>query len=215
MLGLMRFSRKTLKSKESEDAMIAKRLALGLFGTAGTLLVLSGCGGGDKKVYFGNLTDGANVESPFKVEMKAENLIVEPATMGVNQGHGHFHIIVDAPLASPSEPMPKDAIHHHYGDGQTETTLDLPVGQHTLILQFAKGDHVPYDPPIYQQVTVNVTKQNVVADTTAHAKPADSTAAKADTTAKAAASAPAGADTAKAKPKAPKAATKAAKKKTK
>jgi hypothetical protein len=190
--------------------MQIKGVALGIVGLAGSLLFLAGCGGGDKKVYFANLTDGANVESPFKVEMKAENLIVEPATMGVNEGHGHFHIIVDASLASPSEPMSKDAQHLHFGDGQSETTLDLPVGQHTLILQFAKGDHVPYDPPIYQQITVNVTKRNV-ADTTAQAKPADSTAAKKDTAASAAA------DTSKAtkadsKPAKP---AKAAKKKTK
>ncbi|MDB5103374.1 MAG: hypothetical protein JWP91_1063 [Fibrobacteres bacterium] len=147
---------------------------------AGTGLFLFACGGGGgKKVYFGNLEDGSNVESPFKVDMKVENLIVEPATMGVNEGHGHFHIIVDASLASPSEPMSKDAKHIHYGDGQTSTTLDLPVGQHTLILQFAKGDHVPYDPPIYQQIQVNVTKQNAV-DTTAQAAPvADSAAAMA------------------------------------
>jgi hypothetical protein len=153
----------------------------GLLVAGGGLLLLACGGGGGKKVYFGNLEDGSNVESPFKVEMKAENLIVEPATMGVNEGHGHFHIVVDASLASPAEPMPKDAKHIHYGDGQTSTTLDLPVGQHTLILQFAKGDHVPYDPPVYQQIQVNVTKQNVV-DTTAQAKPADSTAAHMDTT---------------------------------
>lgn len=165
--------------------MRIKGIALGIVGMAGSLLFLAGCGGGDKKVYFANLTDGANVESPFKVEMKAENLIVEPATMGVNEGHGHFHIIVDGSLASPSEPMAKDEKHIHYGDGQTEATLDLPVGQHTLILQFAKGNHVPYDPPIYQQITVNVTKRNVP-DTTAQAKPADSTAAKKDTAASAA-----------------------------
>jgi hypothetical protein len=143
---------------------------------AGTGLVLFACGGGGgKKVYFGNLEDGSNVESPVKVEMKAENLIVEPATMGVNEGHGHFHIVLDASLSSPAEPMPKDEKHIHYGDGQTSTTLDLPVGQHTLILQFAKGDHVPYDPPVYQQIQINVTKQNVV--DTAQAKPADTTAA--------------------------------------
>ena len=152
------------------------------FGTLGLGLFLVACGGGDKKVYFGNLADGASLESPFKVQMKAENLIVEPASMGVNEGHGHFHIVVDASLASPAEPMSKDAQHIHYGDGQTETTLDLPVGQHTLILQFAKGDHVPYDPPVYQQVSVNVTKQNVP-DTTAQAKPADTTAIKPDSAA--------------------------------
>jgi hypothetical protein len=145
---------------------------------AGMGLVLFACGGGGgKKVYFGNLEDGSNVESPFKVEMKAENLIVEPATMGVTEGHGHFHIVLDAPLSSPAEPMPKDAQHIHYGDGQTSTTLDLPVGQHTLILQFAKGDHVPYDPPVYQQIQINVTKQNAV--DSVKAAPADTAAAKA------------------------------------
>jgi hypothetical protein len=151
---------------------------------AGSIFSLMACGGGgSKRVYFGNLEDGSNVESPFKVEMKAENLIVEPATMGVNDGHGHFHIIVDASLASPAEPMAKDEKHIHYGNGQMETTLDLPVGQHTLILQFAKGDHVPYDPPIYQQIQVNVTKQNAVDST--QTKAPDSTAAKMDTAVKA------------------------------
>lgn len=147
-----------------------------LFLLAGSTVLLTACGGGSsKRVYFGNLEDGSNVESPFKVDMKAENLIVEPATMGVNEGHGHFHIIIDAPLSGPSDPMPKDEKHIHYGNGETEAVLDLPVGQHTLILQFATGDHVPYDPPVYQQVQVNVTKQNS-ADTTAIAKPADSAA---------------------------------------
>jgi hypothetical protein len=161
--------------------------ALGM--ASGISLFLMACGGGGgKKVYFGNLEDGSNVESPFKVDMKAENLIVEPATLGVTEGHGHFHIIVDGSLASPAEPMSKDAKHIHYGDGQTSATLDLPVGQHVLILQFAKGDHVPYDPPVYQQIQVNVTKQNAV-DTAAAAasKPAaDSAGAAKDSTAKAA-----------------------------
>ena len=161
--------------------MMNGKLQIREFLLAGTGLLLFACGGGGgKKVYFGNLEDGSNVESPFKVEMKAENLIVEPATLGVTEGHGHFHIVVNAPLASPAEPMPKDAKHIHYGDGQTSTTLDLPVGQHTLILQFAKGDHVPYDPPVYQQIQITVTKQNAV--DTVQAKPADTTAAAAGAT---------------------------------
>jgi hypothetical protein len=113
-----------------------------------------------KRVYFGNLEDGTNVESPFRVEMKAENLIVEPATLGVNEGHGHFHILVNKPLAPTGQPIPKDAQHIHYGQGEIETTLDLPVGQHTLVLQFATGDHLPYDPQVFQQIQINVTKQN-------------------------------------------------------
>lgn len=136
----------------------------------GLAILFIGCGdGSNKRVYFGNLEDGSNVESPFRVVMKTENLIVEPASLGVNEGHGHFHIIVDAPLAGSSQPIPKDETHIHYGQGETEAVLDLPVGQHTLILQFAKGDHVPYDPQVFQQVQINVTRQNppLAPDTTA------------------------------------------------
>jgi hypothetical protein len=200
----------TTWTTKARIAMHAKHLTLGTLGLGlSSLLILAACGD-SKKVYFGNLTEGASVESPFKVQMKAEGLIVEPASMGVNEGHGHFHIIVDASLASPSEPMSKDEKHIHFGDGQTETTLDLPVGPHTLILQFAKGDHVPYDPPIYQQISVNVTKQNTPApEATPQPKPADSTAAKVDSAA-AAAPSPA-AEPAKAKPAAPAAKKKKAK----
>lgn len=158
--------------------MLSKHLSFGILGWVGSVLILAGCGGkGGKRVYFGNLEDGASVESPLKVQMKAENLIVEPASLGVNEGHGHFHILVDASLAPSSEPIPKDAQHIHYGNGQSEAVLDLPEGKHTLILQFAKGDHVPYDPPLYQQVQVTVTKRNTP-DTTSQGKPADSAAAK-------------------------------------
>lgn len=143
---------------------------------AGVALILVGCGDrSNKRVYFGNLEDGSNVESPFRVEMKAENLIVEPAALGVNEGHGHFHILIDAPMAPTKAPIPADEKHLHFGQGQTETLLDLPVGQHTLVLQFATGDHVPYDPQVFQQIQVNVTKQNPkpAVDTTAIADSAD------------------------------------------
>lgn len=158
---------------------------------AGMALVIWACGdGANKRVYFGNLEDGSNVESPFRVEMKAENLIVEPASLGVNEGHGHFHILVDAPLSGAGQPIPKDEKHIHFGQGETETVLDLPVGQHTLVLQFATGDHVPYDPQVFQQIQINVTKQNP--------KPAVDTAAAAPDSALA--PAPDTADTAAPKP---------------
>ena len=114
----------------------------------------------ERKVHFEKPEDGASLESPFPVSMKAENLIVEPAAKGVTDGHGHFHIIIDAPAPEAPMPVGKDAQHIHYGTGDSETTLDLPPGEHTLILQFAKGDHVPYSPQISEEIHVRVTKQN-------------------------------------------------------
>ena len=125
---------------------------------AAALLFLTACNRTPpRSVAFGNLQDGAEVESPFTVQMKAENLVVEPATAGVTDGHGHFHIIVNSPLPPPTAPIPVDSLHIPYGLGQTEAVLDLPEGEHTLMLQFAKGDHVPYNPQIAAQVRIRIT----------------------------------------------------------
>jgi hypothetical protein len=120
-------------------------------------------------VRFGNLVDGQEVVSPFVVSMTAQNLVVEPAAAGIREGHGHFHILVDVPAVKAPAPIPFDPQHLHFGKGQTETTLDLPTGEHTLTLQFAKGDHVPYDPAIAQTIRVKVTRSTPPAADTADA----------------------------------------------
>lgn len=114
----------------------------------------------ERKVYFANLKNGDKIEMPFKVEMKAEGLVVEPATAGVTDGHGHFHIIINQPMPDTGRPIPKDSLHIHYGNGQTEAELDLDPGDHYLILQFAKGDHIPYHPQIAQHIRITVTKRH-------------------------------------------------------
>ncbi len=126
-----------------------------------TCTFLSGCNKGQtRSVSFVQPLNGTEVESPFKVEMKAENLIVEPASEGVTDGHGHFHIIIDSPIPGSTSPIPKDSMHIHYGQGQKEALLDLPAGEHTLILQFAKGDHIPYEPQISQEIKITVKAQS-------------------------------------------------------
>ncbi len=144
--------------------VLSSRLSLKLATLAlGATVFFVACGKNKGTVHFGNLEDGAQVESPFKVEMKAENLVVEAAANGVVEGHGHFHILVDVPVPMSLDPIPNNAQHIHYGQGQTETMLDLPVGEHTLTLQFAKGDHRPYDPQITQTIKVMVTRRNAPA----------------------------------------------------
>ncbi|MEL6279168.1 MAG: DUF4399 domain-containing protein, partial [Pseudomonadota bacterium] len=48
--------------------------------------------------------------------------------------------------------IPADENHIHYGGGQTETTLDLPPGQHTLQLVLGDQNHIPHDPPVTSSV---------------------------------------------------------------
>lgn len=110
------------------------------------LVAVRGSGGGEvesveAKVFFSQPLDSASVASPVQVVMEAEGLVIEPAG-AVREGAGHFHVMVDAPCAEVGDTIPNDDAHRHFGKGQTETTLDLTPGEHTLCLQAGDGAHV-------------------------------------------------------------------------
>jgi hypothetical protein len=70
--------------------------------------------------------------------------VASPAT-------GHHHLLVDAPLPPLDAPLPKDEHHVHFGGGQTEASVTLTPGKHTLQLVLADKDHVPHDPPLVSE----------------------------------------------------------------
>jgi hypothetical protein len=99
-----------------------------------------------------------NVSSPLQVCMATNGYTVEPAKNGVNAGKGHHHLLIDVPIPSDlSKPIGKDGNHVHMGDGSKCKTLSLSKGQHTITALFAQGNHVPYNPPVSDAVTVTVT----------------------------------------------------------
>jgi hypothetical protein len=54
-------------------------------------------------------------------------------------------------------PIAADAKHVHFGGGQTETTVTLPPGSHTLQLVLGDWSHIPHNPPVMSPViTVTV-----------------------------------------------------------
>jgi hypothetical protein len=101
-------------------------------------------------------SNGANVSSPVSVCMTTWGVEVEPAKKGVNEGKGHHHILVDVDLPDLGKPVPKDANHIHMGDGSTCKTIQLSTGKHTIRTLFAKGNHMPYNPPLTDMVVINV-----------------------------------------------------------
>ena len=107
-------------------------------------------------VYIVSPENGAYVPNTFIVRFGLEKMGVAPA--GVDKPNtGHHHLIIDAALPALDKPIPNDENHMHFGAGQTETTLTLPTGKHTLQLLLGDGEHVPHDPPVYsKQVTVFV-----------------------------------------------------------
>jgi hypothetical protein len=110
------------------------------------------------KVFFKNLKDGQTVTSPFKVEMGAEGIRVDSAGKLVD-GSGHHHLLIDAgDSLTAGTVVPKDSTHLHFGNAQTETTLTLAPGKHTLALQFADGLHRSYGSKLSAAITVDVKK---------------------------------------------------------
>lgn len=109
-------------------------------------------------VYFINVKDGDTVKSPFKIQFGLSGMGVAPA--GVEKPNtGHHHVLVDATLTpeQAKEPIPADEHHLHFGGGQTETTVTLAPGRHTLQLVLGDWSHVPFNPPIVSPViTVDV-----------------------------------------------------------
>ena len=96
--------------------------------------------------------DGATVSNPVHVVFGLKGIGVAPA--GTDRPDaGHHHLLIDAGLpADLGVPIPSDDTHKHFGGGQTETTLTLAPGKHTLQLLLGDHLHVPFDPPIASSV---------------------------------------------------------------
>ncbi|MES3035854.1 MAG: DUF4399 domain-containing protein [Gemmatimonadota bacterium] len=76
-------------------------------------------------------TNGATVTSPVTVRFRLANYGVAPAGMNVDRT-GHFHLLIDSEAGAPGTIIPADSMHVHYGKGQIEVTVPVPLGRHTL-----------------------------------------------------------------------------------
>ncbi|WP_371228473.1 DUF4399 domain-containing protein [Roseovarius sp. 2305UL8-3] len=116
------------------------------------------------EVYFVNIEDGSTVSSPVTVVFGLRGMGVAPAGTE-KENTGHHHILINRAAfgegAEDADMMENGLIadenHVHFGGGQTEVTLDLEPGTHTLQLVLGDLNHVPHDPPIVTEViTVTV-----------------------------------------------------------
>ena len=108
------------------------------------------------KVYFIEPKDGAEVSSPVRVVFGLSSMGVAPA--GINQaGTGHHHLLIDSPAIDYTKPLPANEQVIHFGGGQTETTIELKPGTHTLQLLLGDWKHQPHNPPVQsEKITITV-----------------------------------------------------------
>jgi len=103
------------------------------------------------KVYFVDLKDGATIAPKTTIHFGLEGMGVAPA--GVEQPNtGHFHLLIDTALPPLDQPIPNDENHLHFGAGQTQATVTLDPGPHTLQLLLGDWQHIPHSPPVFSEV---------------------------------------------------------------
>ncbi|WP_421853871.1 DUF4399 domain-containing protein [Oricola sp.] len=117
------------------------------------------------RVYFANIADGETVTSPMTITFGLDGMAVAPAGTEMANS-GHHHLLIDrAPFGEGPDgadelayPLPADENHLHFGKGQTEVTLELAPGPHTLQLVLGDLNHVAHDPPVVSEV-ITITVQ--------------------------------------------------------
>ncbi|RDS79832.1 DUF4399 domain-containing protein [Dyella monticola] len=109
------------------------------------------------EVYIISPQNGATVAQTFTVRFGLRGMGVAPAGVA-HENTGHHHLLVDVKvLPAAGQPIPKDEQHMHFGGGQTEATIKLPPGTHTLQLELGDSNHIPFDPPLVSKpITVHV-----------------------------------------------------------
>ena len=109
------------------------------------------------KLYFISPDAGSKIASQVTVRFGLSGIGVAPAGV-VKENTGHHHLLIDVTALPPmDQPLPNDEKHRHFGGGQTEVTLELAPGSHTLQLSLVDANHIPHNPPILsEKISVEV-----------------------------------------------------------
>jgi len=109
------------------------------------------------QVYFISPKDGEEIAGPITVRMGLKGMCVAPAGVEMKDT-GHHHLLINVVTLPPmGENLPNDDQHRHFGNGQTEATITLPPGRHTLQLVLGDQNHIPHEPPVISpKITITV-----------------------------------------------------------
>ena len=106
------------------------------------------------KVYFINLIDGQIIKSPYIVQLGLTSEMGIAPALADWPDTGHHHIIIDSTITNMNKSISNKQIHLH--KGQTEISLKLESGKHTIQLLFGDYSHIPHDPPVMSEI-INIT----------------------------------------------------------
>ncbi|MGQ0701297.1 MAG: DUF4399 domain-containing protein [Panacagrimonas sp.] len=110
----------------------------------------------DAKVYLIAPAKDASVSSPVKVVFGLSGMGVAPAGTQM-ENTGHHHLLIDDPAVDLTLPLPVSEQIVHFGKGQTETSIALKPGKHTLQLVLGDWKHQAFSPNLTsEKITITV-----------------------------------------------------------
>lgn len=109
------------------------------------------------EVYIISPHAGATVKSPVLVVFGLSGMGIAPAGTKV-ENTGHHHLLIDTDIPKDTAtPLPSNDNVRHFGKGQTQASIELKPGKHTLQLVLGDYEHVPFDPVIAsKKITITV-----------------------------------------------------------
>ena len=100
------------------------------------------------KAYIISPAHGEEVGKTFSVKFGLKGMGIAPAGIPF-ENTGHHHLLVDVDeLPDLDKPLETTENILHFGKGQTETTLTLEPGIHSLQLVLGDYLHIPHDKPV-------------------------------------------------------------------
>ena len=126
-------------------------MKLSLYAISAALFILTSCAAVQDKattakssqtsVQILSPASGSTVSGPVKVVFGLKGMGVAPAGTDLDNT-GHHHLIIDASLPDLSLPIPASDNYKHFGGGQTQVSIDLAQGTHTLQLLMGNFVHI-------------------------------------------------------------------------
>jgi Domain of unknown function (DUF4399) len=110
------------------------------------------------EVYFIAPHNGETVHGPVTVRFGLKGMGIAPAGVKFDNT-GHHHLLVDTDFADLKldAPLPVTDKILHFGKGQTEASVNLSPGKHTLVIVLADYQHTSFDPPVHsKKITITV-----------------------------------------------------------
>ena len=111
----------------------------------------------EDSVYFINIKNGDTLKNPVFIQFGLSGKGVAPAGVPT-ENTGHHHLLINVNNLDLSKSIPSSKNHLHFGGGQTEVSIDLPLGEHQLQLVFGDMYHIPHSNPLISEKIIVVVK---------------------------------------------------------